>query len=89
LQEKKGNTEKWFLGSITDENERVINISLNFLDEGNEYNAFIYSDGEVAHWDKNPTSYRIENKKLSSVDSLELKLAPGGGTAISFIPTGE
>ncbi len=49
--------------------------------------ANIYSDSDDSHWDKNPTSYRIENKNFSSADSLELKLAPGGGTAISFIPT--
>jgi len=86
---KERNTDKWFLGSITDENERVVKVSLDFLEEGKEYIAKIYSDADDSHWDKNPTSYRIENKNVSSVDSLELKLAPGGGTAISFIPLGE
>lgn len=84
---KERNTDKWFLGSITDENERLINISLNFLDEGKEYIATIYSDAEDSHWDKNPTAYKIENKIFSSTDAIELKLAAGGGTAISFIPT--
>jgi hypothetical protein len=59
---------------------------LSFLDGGGEYNVLIYSDGENAHWDKNPTAYKIENKIVSSTDAMELKLAPGGGTAISFIP---
>ncbi len=39
-----------------------------------------------SHWDKNPTAYKIENKIVNSSDTMELKLAPGGGTAISFIP---
>ena len=86
IARKERNTDKWFLGSITDENERVIEVSMNFLDEGKEYTAVIYSDGDDAHWDKNPISYRIENKKVSSADFLELKLVAGGGTAISFIP---
>ena len=86
IARKERNTDKWFLGSITDENERLINISLNFLDEGKEYIATIYSDAEDSHWDKNPTAYRIEDKNVNSTDLLELKLAPGGGTAISFVP---
>ncbi|MBK9096978.1 MAG: glycoside hydrolase family 97 protein [bacterium] len=86
IARKERNTDKWFLGSITDENERVINISLNFLDVGKKYTAVIYSDGTDSHWDKNPTSYKIENKIVNNSDTLNLKLAPGGGTAISFIP---
>ena len=86
IARKERNTGKWFLGSITDENERELNISLSFLDEGKEYMANIYSDSNDSHWDKNPTAYKIENKIVSSTDAMELKLAPGGGTAISFIP---
>jgi len=83
---KERNTDKWFLGSITDENERLINISLNFLEAGKKYTANIYSDSDDSHWDKNPTAYKIESKAVSNSDTLNLKLAPGGGTAISFIP---
>ncbi len=86
IARKERNSNKWFLGSITDENARILEVSLSFLDEGREYNATIYSDGENAHWDKNPTAYKIESKKVSSADKIILKLAPGGGTAISFIP---
>ena len=86
IARKERNADKWFLGSITDESERTLEVSLNFLDKGKEYNATIYSDGENADWDKNPTAYKIESKKISSADKLILKLAPGGGTAISFFP---
>ncbi|MCK7522144.1 MAG: glycoside hydrolase family 97 C-terminal domain-containing protein [Ignavibacteriales bacterium] len=86
IARKERNTDKWFLGSITDENERVVKISLNFLDEEKNICAAIYSDADDSHWDKNPTAYKIENKTVSSSDTLELKLAPGGGTAISFVP---
>jgi hypothetical protein len=86
IARKERNTDKWFLGSITDENERTIAIPLNILDEGKEYTAMIYSDAGDSHWDKNPTAYKIETKLVISRDTLSLKLAPGGGTAISFIP---
>jgi glucan 1,4-alpha-glucosidase len=86
MARKERNTGNWFLGSITDENERMIDISLNFLKEGKEYTATIYSDDENSHWDDNPTAYKIQNKSVTSKDSLKLELAPGGGTAISFFP---
>lgn len=83
---KERNIDKWFLGCITDENERTIEVQLNFLTEGKNYTATIYSDGENAHWDKNPAAYKIESKTFDNSDTLNLELAPGGGTAISFIP---
>jgi hypothetical protein len=86
IARKEKNTDKWFLGSITDENAREINISLNFLEKGKEYTATLYEDAIDAHWDKNPTAYKIENEIVKSSDKLTLKLAPSGGTAISFIP---
>jgi hypothetical protein len=86
IARKERNTDKWFLGSITDENERSFDILLNFLDTGKEYEATVYSDADDSHWDKNPTAYLIENKIVVSTDTLILKLAAGGGTAISFIP---
>jgi len=86
IARKERNTDKWFLGSITDENARTIEVSLNFLDKGKSYKATLYEDGDNAHWDKNPTAYKIENKIVEKSDKLTLKLAPGGGTAISLIP---
>lgn len=87
IARKERNTNKWFLGSITDENSRTIEISLDFLDDGKNYNATLYEDADDSHWDKNPTACKIENKILGNSNNLKLKLAPGGGVAISFIPT--
>ena len=38
---KERNTNKWFLGSITDENERELDVSLNFLDAGKKYRQMV------------------------------------------------
>ncbi len=81
-QEK--NTENWFLGSITDEEERTITIDFDFLDVDKEYDAIIYKDGKNAHWNNNPTDIDIEKIKINSTMKKTFKLAAGGGLAISL-----
>lgn len=83
---KEKGTDNWFVGSLTDENARSLEITLDFLDDGKTYNAMIYKDGEDAHWDDNPLSYEIEKREADSETILTLELAPGGGQAISLIP---
>lgn len=89
IARKERSNDKWFLGSITDENERTIDVSLDYLNEEIKYTATIYSDAENSHWDKNPTVYNIESKRVMNTDTLKLILAPGGGVAISFFPEEE
>lgn len=86
IARKERGAERWFLGSITDENPRELNIALDFLSEGKTWEATLYIDGPDAHWDKNPSSYVIENKQVKKGDTLPLKLAPGGGAAVYFRP---
>lgn len=81
-QERDG--DRWFLGAISDENAREITIKLDFLSPGKSYTAKLYQDAADAHWDKNPTAIELSEATLSSQDELILKLAPGGGAAISF-----
>jgi len=85
IARKDRETENWFLGSITDENERDIEMSLDFLEEGSQYEAKIYRDGENAHYDLDPLNIVIETKEVNNQSQLNLYLAPGGGVAISFI----
>lgn len=80
---KEKGSNNWFLGAVTDENKRTVDVSLDFLDEG-EYQATIYRDGDNAHWKDNPTDYDIATQEVTKKTTLELRLAPGGGTAISF-----
>jgi alpha-glucosidase len=84
---KDRDSDRWYLGGITDENEREINIDLSFLDPDVSYNAIIYQDGANANWKTNPTDVSIEKHEVKSSNQLFLKLAPGGGVAISFTPT--
>jgi hypothetical protein len=51
--------------------------------KGKKYKATIYEDAKDADWKKNPIAYKIKmigNKQIK----IDLNLAPGGGTAISF-----
>ncbi|MGS2725338.1 glycoside hydrolase family 97 protein [Psychroserpens sp. BH13MA-6] len=85
IARKERETGHWFLGSITDENERSLTIQFDFLDDNQEYTANIYKDGQDAHWNDNPLALEIETRVIKKGDELTLNLAPGGGTAISIL----
>jgi hypothetical protein len=82
-REEKG-TGNWFLGSITDENERMISVKFDFLDEGKEYDAMIYMDGAEAHWKENPLSIEMGPAVITRDTERSFRLAPGGGLAMSL-----
>lgn len=81
----KGKNE-WYLGAITDENPRELEVKLDFLDAGKKYKATIYRDADDAHWETNPEAYKIETMTVDKSSALKLKLAASGGTAISIKP---
>lgn len=81
--------DSWFLGAITDENARSFTETLGFLDAGKKYVATIYHDADNADWKNNPEAYVIEKYLVDKKTALRLGLAPGGGTAISFITASE
>ncbi|MEM0543814.1 glycoside hydrolase family 97 protein [Flavobacterium sp. j3] len=83
---KDKKSENWFLGAITDENARTSEIKLDFLSPNKKYKATIYQDGKTAHWEKNPINYEIKTMTVTYKDFIQLNLAAGGGTAISFEP---
>ncbi|MDG5767942.1 glycoside hydrolase family 97 protein [Balneolales bacterium ANBcel1] len=78
------NSDDWYLGSITDEQPRVLNADLSFLDSGRRYVAEIYRDGAAADWEENPYDIVIEEIEVDNNTMLPLELAPGGGQAIRF-----
>lgn len=85
IARKDRNSDDWYLGSVSDENGRVLQVPLAFLDRGAEYTAQIYSDGKNADWITNPYAIDINQLRLNSGKTLNLRIAPGGGTAIRFI----
>jgi hypothetical protein len=83
IARKERNGKNWFVGAITDENEREFNINLDFLDDIN-YSATVYSDGDDAHWKDNPMAYQIKTLEVNKNSTIKLHLVPGGGAAISL-----
>ena len=82
-REERG-TGNWFVGGITDENKREITVNFDFLKEGKKYQAIIYKDGKKAHYKNNPTDIEIEKITVDKTTSKTIKLAEGGGFAISL-----
>ena len=83
---KAKGSNNWFVGSITNENSRSTNVNLDFLDAGKKYQAIIYADAADADYQKNPAAYIISRQLVDNKTVLSLKLAPGGGCAVSIMP---
>ena len=81
---KDRNSEDWYLGAVSDENARELDVRLDFLTPGKEYTAMIYADGKDADWEDNPTSFEYSEKTVTSTETLKLRLATSGGCAIRF-----
>jgi alpha-glucosidase len=79
---KERGGDRWFIGSITNEEARDINIALDFLDEGATYRAVIYEDGPNADYERNPYEMTIRQINVNKGDTLHLRLARSGGAAI-------
>jgi alpha-glucosidase len=82
IARKDRNSDDWYLGAITDENPRTLQASLSFLDDGKKYFATVYRDGKNASFEGDGHSLEIETRPVSRYDTLQVKLAPGGGQAI-------
>jgi alpha-glucosidase len=79
---KDRGSDDWYIGSVTDEDARALEMPLDFLDAGRRYEAQIYRDGEGADWKANPFAIAIEKRAVTRADTLRIWLAPGGGAAI-------
>ena len=85
-RERGGRT--WFVGAITDEEGRTLDVPLSFLTPGERYTAEIYADGPNANWQDNPLPVTITQHAVTSATRLRVVLAPGGGQAIRIRPAG-
>ncbi|MBQ9204218.1 MAG: glycoside hydrolase family 97 protein [Prevotella sp.] len=79
---KERNGDRWFVGSITNEEARQIDLPLTFLDAGATYRAVIYEDGPDADYETNPYPMTIRQEQVTSQTTLHLNHARSGGAAI-------
>nr|WP_320119234.1 glycoside hydrolase family 97 protein [uncultured Marinifilum sp.] len=78
--------ENWYIGTITDENRRNVEIDLSFLEEGKEYMARIFADGAKANLKNNPTDIEIKDLPVDSKTKLSVKMIESGGQAVVIVP---
>ena len=74
--------DDWFVASCCDEKGRQLPIQLDFLKDGVTYTATLYEDGPDAHYKTNRESYKVRKTSVKKGDTINAKLAPGGGHCI-------
>lgn len=74
----------WYIGGVTNEEGRKVELYLDFLEPDINYVATIYRDSEDAHYRDHQTGYVIEEKILRRGDKIEVYMAPGGGFAMKL-----
>jgi alpha-glucosidase len=81
-RKERGESGRWFIGSITNETARQIALPLSFLDADTSYRAIIYEDGPQADYETNPYVMTIRQIEVNSRSVLHLNLARSGGAAV-------
>jgi alpha-glucosidase len=84
MARKKG--ENWYIGSLTNRDERTLQIPLTFLDKSKKYKAIIYEDAPDSHYLDNKEAYQIRIIEVTPDTVLDVSLAPGGGCGIAITP---
>lgn len=74
----------YLIGAATNEKARTIKIPLSFLPRGT-FLAGIVEDGDAAHYLTNRETSKVSKKQVTSKETLEVKLAPGGGACITLV----
>lgn len=80
-------SEDWYLGAITDEDARELEIRLDFLAPRRRYEATVWRDAEDADFrTERRFGHVVETRVVRAGEVMRLRLAPGGGQAIRFRP---
>jgi alpha-glucosidase len=77
------NGTSWWLGAMTSWQALDLFVPLRFLGPG-QYVAEIYADADDAA--QYPKNVSIRKENVDATTNLEIKMAPGGGYAVRFVP---
>lgn len=72
----------WYIGGMTNWDERDVQLDFSFLPEGVSYTAVLFKDGVNAN--KQAEDYRKETIRIDKHSRLTLHLASGGGFAMKL-----
>lgn len=76
-REKDG---KWYVGAMTNWDEREVNVNFSFLEEGKQYTATLLADAVGSS--VKPVTYKISTIDVDAASEIAVKLAKGGGAAL-------
>lgn len=82
MARKARNSDDWFVGAVTDEEPRELEVELDFLDSNKKYVAEVYADAETADYRTNPMAVKIDSFLVDQKSKVRMKLAAGGGQAV-------
>lgn len=84
---KDRNSQRWFVGGVNDATARTVTLKFDFLEAGKTYKASVWKDGEGATYETEARhKIAYDTRTVKKGDTMDVWLAPGGGTAIRLEP---
>ena len=71
----------WFLGSLTGNTGKTLQLNLDFLEPNTGYEAVIFSNDPGS---ESSTKVKIETRKVNSISVLEFEVTENSGLAMHF-----
>jgi alpha-glucosidase len=78
--------DEWFIASVYDQKGGTLDINLDFLKEGVDYEVTFYEDTKETHCKTNPEAYQVRKGRVKKGDVVEAVMAPGGGHCMWIRP---
>ena len=78
--------EQWFIASVIDEKGGSLKIPLGFLEQGVSYDVTFYEDAPGTHYIENREAYQIRTGNVTNGNTIEARMAPGGGHCMWIRP---
>lgn len=78
--------DDWYVGVVTDENDRTLDVPLDMLDADVTYVAEVWADAQDASWKGNPTAVEVTRSLVTADDVLSASLVGAGGQAVRLRP---
>nr|WP_246300477.1 glycoside hydrolase family 97 C-terminal domain-containing protein [Actinopolyspora biskrensis] len=79
--------EQWFVGTLTDERARTVEVPLDFLGAGS-YVARFYTDSPETDLEDNPDAVAVTSERVDATTTVRARMTSGSGHAMWIVPAG-
>lgn len=76
--------DKWYLGALNSSDAKSIKLDFDFLDQGTEYSATLYTDSKDA--ESKPNQLIKNTITITRGDDIQVDMASGGGAVMEITP---